>query len=258
MLLVCACASPWERHEALLAKDAERGDYKHAAADVRWLSDHAFEEGTASDRTPEAEAARDLELARYAARAGDVSAAVNALRDALIADPHRAADVRAQLDALPVSKRERARLTQEFAWNIAALAPAEAGALADDNDTTECWSYRVHEVRVHRPHTVSVPGGTERRVTYDARPWSFDGASGGWRREGDWIPDAGSEIEPVDAPDHSRYRALTAAEHQFVTDQEIPPCHRAAWKGPFGPPGRVFTTPDLPHSAPLGSKDQPD
>jgi hypothetical protein len=81
-----------------MASHEGRGEYAAAAADARWLVDHAFDAAPKSERSAEAEAARYLDLSRLAAKAGSVPAAIEALRNALAADPHQAAAVRAGLD----------------------------------------------------------------------------------------------------------------------------------------------------------------
>ncbi len=239
-----------------MASHEGRGEYAAAAADARWLVDHGFEAAPESERSAEAEAARSLDLARLAAKAGNVPVAVEALRDALAADPHQAAAVRAELAALPVGPAERSRLNQEFAWNIAALAPAGSGALPDEPAAARCWSYRVREIRIRRSITVGGPTQKERQVTYDARSWRFDSASSMWSPESDWVEDAGAEIELANGPEQPRYRAIVAAPHQFIALEDVPPCHRAGWRGPYETNGTVFTAAELPGTSPAGSKNR--
>lgn len=224
----------------------ERGDYAAAAAEARWLVDHAFEAAPRSQRGPKAEAARYLDLARLAASAGNVPVAVEALRNALVADPQQVGAVRSGLEKLPVSAAEHSRLQQEFAWNMAALAPADTRTPLSETAEARCWSYRVREVRIRSNITVRGPVGAERRVTYDARPWRFDSTSGVWDPEGDWIEDAGAEIESANGPHRPRYRAVVSAPHQFIAFENVPPCHRAGWRGPYESNGTLFTASALP------------
>jgi hypothetical protein len=253
LLFAAGCTSAWERHESLLAQDESRGDYAAAVGDVRWLIDNAFDQAPPKARTSAAEAARYLHLADAAVKAGKPQVAVEALREALTIDPHLAPKVRAQLDRLPLPAAERNRLQHEFAWNIAALAPADDLFAAADDDPARCWSYRVHEVRLRLNRTVKTADGPQRQVTYDSRAWLFDAPSAQWRVDGDWVSNAGSEAESIDGPPQPRYRALTADDHQFYTDEGVPPCHRAAWQGPYDPDGTVFVAarpPGMPSTPP--------
>jgi hypothetical protein len=246
LFVVAGCTSTWERHESLLAEQEERGEYAQATATARWLVDNAFYQASPTERTPAAEAARYLRLSRLAAKAGDVHAAVEALRDALTADPSHAAAVRERLERLPLSDSERARLKREFAWNIAALAPSDDALLEEQSDGAQCWSYRVREVRVRHQRIVQTAEGPERQATYDARSWVFDVSAGRWYPDGGWIADAGTEVELLSGPDQPRYRAVVAADQRFYTDDTVPPCHRAGWQGPYDPKGTVYVAAQLP------------
>ena len=248
LLLLAGCTTTWERHRSQLAADEAAGDSKNAAAEVRWQIDNAFAYGSANENTPAAEATRYLHLARLAAKNGDVPAAIEALREALRTDPQQAGAVRAQVDHLPVTAAERDRLRDEFAWNAAALVPAD-DARAEPGEVDErssCWSYRVHELRIRRRRIVKLPDGMQRQALYDARPWIFDVTAGRWRTEGDWVTAAGTETEWVGGPEQPRYRAVTAADHEFYTDGSVPACHRAGWQGPYEAGGTVFVAARLP------------
>jgi hypothetical protein len=249
MLLVVAiagCTPTWERHQTQLAEAEARGDYTKALSEQRWLIDNAFIIGPREEHSPEADAKRYLHLARLAAKTGQYRTALDALRQALNSDPTQAAAVRRQLDALPLSPTERARLNREFAWNIAALQPGD-DALAPEVDENVCWSYRVREIRILHERTVSTEDGMQRQVTYDARVWLFDSDAQRWHPAGGWISEAGTETEWVNGPHQPRYRALTASGSRFYTDGRVPPCHRSTWQGPYDVErGTIFVATQLP------------
>jgi hypothetical protein len=243
--ILAACTSSWERHQQQLAAAKGNAQYAQAMEEERWLIDNADVEAPAAERSPHAEAARDIELARLAAKAGHTEQAIEALREALIADPQQATAVVETIDEFPVPAERRARLKQEFAWNSAALSPAyTAGDVPREEPW--CWSYRVREVRMRRHRTVRTADGPQHEVTYDARPWRFDAASARWQLEGGWMADVGTEIQLTGGPIQPRYRAITAATHEFVADAGVPPCHRAAWRGPYDAGGRIFVADHLP------------
>lgn len=248
LILLAGCTTAWERQQSRLAEHEARSNYAAASADVRWQLANAFFVAPAQERTPAAEAARYLHLSDLAVKSGDPRAAVEALRDALTADPHQASAVRVRLDRLPLSANEIDRLKREFEWNIAALAPGADSLLHEAHDEAECWSYRVREVRVRHRRTVRTADGMERQVTYDARLWVFDMHSGNWNPESAWVNDAGMEVELVNGPQQPRYRAVVAADRHFYADDVVPPCHRAAWEGPYDRNGAVFVADRLPPS----------
>jgi hypothetical protein len=252
LLVVCVagCASTWDRHRSALAEAEARGDDARAAREIHWQIDNAFLYAPAGEQTPAAEAKRYLRLAKVAAKKGKAELAVEALREALATDPHQSAAVRAQLDHLPVSAAERDRLTREFNWNIAALSPHDESPVGEEAATTRCWSYQVHELRIRHRRTVKTTDGMQHQVTYDARPWAFDVNTHRWYLQGDWVEDAGAEAQLVSGPDQPRYQAVTSAEHEFYTDDSVPPCHRDAWQGPYDEHGSVFVATRLPASRP--------
>lgn len=239
-----ACTSAWSRREAQLAQHESDGQYALAIADERWLIDNAFAEAPVAERSSATEAERYLRLARLAVHAGRMNLAVEALRQALASDPHQAPAVRAAVAQLPLRPADLERRKQEFEWNIAALAPAEDSGR--DPGDKQCWSYRVREVRVRQRRTVRGSDGLQRELTYDARPWMFQARSRQWQAEGPWMNDVGTEVESVAGPEQPRYRALSAAEHEFVSDEPVPPCHRTAWQGPYDASGRIFVATRLP------------
>ena len=110
-----------------------------------------------------------------------------------------------------------------------------------------CWSYRVQEVRIRYQLTMRTANGMERQVTYDARPWAYDAAAHRWSADGGWVSEAATETEPVDGPQRARYRAVVTAEHEFLAEGAVPPCHRQAWRGPFETDGTVFVALELPN-----------
>lgn len=246
LLAAAACTSAWERHESSLAKDEAEAQYSMAIAEERWLIDHASEEAPEGARSPAAEAERHLHLAQLAAKAGRLNLAVKELRRALTTDPHQAEAVRTALEQLPLPPAELELRKQEFAWNSAALAPKDEPH--GDYGRTHCWSYRVREVRLRHQRTVRTAEGLQRQATYDARPWAFHAHSRQWQVEGPWITDVGTEVEAVDGPGQPRYRALTAAEHEFFADEPIPPCHRRGWQGPYDSNGTIFVATRLPET----------
>jgi hypothetical protein len=246
LIFVVGCTSAWDRHRARLAAYESRGNYVAAVGETRWMIDNAFVQAPTSEHTPARDAARYLHLADLAIKADMPRVAVDALHDALIADPSQAPAVHARIALLPLPAAERERIQREFAWNIAALAPADDTFVGTHDDRPQCWSYRVREVQLRVRRTVKTPGGMERQVTYDSRPWVFDAAQQHWHTDGDWVADAGTEVEPVDGPPRPRYRALTAADHHFYADERVPPCHQAAWQGPYDTNGTVFVAAQLP------------
>jgi hypothetical protein len=247
LLGVAACGpSMWDRHKAALRDDAADGHWEAAMAEQQWLITNAFMHAPVEDRTREAEAARQLHLARLAGKAGDNRTAVQALREALATDPSQAGAVRAQLDTLRLSPAEAEQVKYEFAWNLAALAPGEDALAHAQPAGSECWSYRVQEVRIRQQRTLRTANGMERQVTYDARPWVYDARAHRWAADGAWVDDVGTESEPLDGPPRPRYRAVVAAEHEFYADGAVPPCHRQAWRGPFETDGTVFVATQLP------------
>jgi hypothetical protein len=255
LLAVAACTSAWERHESSLAKDEAEGLYSQAIAEERWLIDHTSEEAPEGERSPEADAKRHLHLAQLAAKAGRLDLAVRELRRALTTDPHQADAVEAALEQLPLPPAELELRKQEFAWNSAALAPEDKPR--GKPRSTYCWSYRVREVRLRHQRTVRTADGLQRQATYDARPWAFHAQSRQWQVEGPWRTDVGTEVEAVDGPGQPRYRALTAAQHEFFVDERVPPCHRSGWQGPYDSDGTIFVAPRLPETEPPANEGSP-
>ncbi len=245
VVAVAGCTSTWERHQTTFAEAEARGDYLQALSEQQWMIENAALLGPREEHTPEADAKRYLRLATLAAKTGKYRLAVESLKLALNADPTQATAVRHQLDALPLSPKERDRLNSEFAWNIAALQPGD-DALQPEVEANLCWSYRVREVRV-RQRTVSTPEGMQRQVTYDARSWLYNSDAHGWRVDGEWMTDAGSETEWVHGPRRPRYDALVAPGTRFYADGKVPPCHRDAWRGPYDTEsGTIFVAAQLP------------
>jgi len=246
VVVLAGCTPTWERHQTQLAEAEAHGDYTKALGEQRWLIDNAFVIGPREEHSPEADAKRYLNLAKLAAKTGKYLLAVDSLRQALNTDPTQAAAVRRQLDALPLSPTERARLNREFAWNIAALQPGDS-ARPPEVDENVCWSYRVREIRILHERTVSTEEGMQRQVTYDARVWLFDSDAQRWHADGGWISEAGTETEWVNGASQPRYRALTATGSRFYTDGKVPPCHRTAWQGPYDVDrGTIFVATQLP------------
>ncbi len=246
--VIAACGpSTWEQHQALLSSHAEAGNWAAATDDAQWLIDKSLLQAPRDERSPEAEASRYLRLAQLAARAGKTRIAVDALRETVMRDPTQAENVRRSIEALSVSADELARIKHEFAWNMAALSTSDATLLQQERAAAQCWSYRVREVRLHKNRVRQVEGGSDRELTYDSRSWIFDVSARTWTVEGGWVEDAATEIERVGGPQQPRFRALSAAPHQFYAEAVVPPCHRSAWTGPFAPDGTVFVARHLPN-----------
>jgi hypothetical protein len=245
VLALAGCTSTWERHQKKFADAEARGDDLKALSEQQWMIENAFIYGPHEEHSPEADARRYLRLAKLAAKAGKYQLAIQSLKLALDTDPTQAPAVRRQLNALPLSPKERNRLGQEFAWNIAALQPGD-DALQPDADENVCWSYRVREVRVQQ-RTVSTPDGMQHRIEYDARSWFYDSAAHRWSVDGEWMTDAGSETQWVHGPSQPRYQALVAPGTRFYTDGRVPACHRGAWHGPYDlQSGTIFGAAQLP------------
>jgi hypothetical protein len=205
VVVVAGCTSTWERHQTQLAEAEAHGDYHEAVSEQRWLIDNAFVLGPRSEHNFEADARRYRHLAKLAAKTGNYRLAVDSLKQALNLDPSHAAAVQAQLDALPLTPSERAKLDSEFSWNIAALRPGDEGRPPAVEENL-CWSYRVREVRVTHVRTVSTEDGMQRQATYDARAWTFRRWMGHRRRHRDGM---GQRAEPTALPsNHRRERSL--------------------------------------------------
>ena len=213
------------------------------------MVDNAFYQAPADERTSAAEASRYLRVADLAAKNHKSRTAIWALREALTVDPDCAPQVRRQIESLPLSAAARARVADEFAWNIAALAPADDTLFHDERP--RCWSYRVREVRLRQERTVQTPAGMEHQLSFDARSWVFSDATGKWSADGEWLRDAGMEVELVNGPPQPRYRALAAAAHQFYADGTVPVCHHSGWTGPYDPSGTVYVAAQLPMASAL-------
>jgi tetratricopeptide (TPR) repeat protein len=250
VLLTAGCTSMWEKHQTRRAEAEARGDYLKAVSEQRWLIDNAFVFGPYEEHSPEADARRYRHLAQLAAKTGNYRMALDSLRQALNTDPTQAAAIQRQLDALPLSPAERARVNREFAWNIAALQPGD-NDLAPAVDENACWSYRAREIRIRRQRTVTTEDGAQQQITYDARTWIFDSDRQLWRAAGEWMEDAGTETELVNGPQQPRYRALSSPAGRFYVDGKVPPCHRDAWQGPFDlTRGTIFVAAQLPAPPP--------
>jgi len=248
LIAIAACTpSAWERHQTMLHRHMANSQWEAALDDAHWLVNNAFLQAPEGERSRTAEAGRQLRLAQLAATTGDTKTAVNALREALTIDPTVAPAVREQLDALQLTPAQREQVKREFAWNFAALAPAEADPVPQAHtDPAECWSYRVQEVRIRQRRTLRTTRGMQRQVTYDARAWAYDVRTHRWSPDGEWVDDIGTETELVDGPPQPHYRAIVAAEHEFYADGGVPPCHRQAWRGPFEADGTLFVAMELP------------
>ncbi|MFN8624663.1 MAG: hypothetical protein U0587_01550 [Candidatus Binatia bacterium] len=51
-----------------------------------------------------------------------------------------------------------------------------------------------------------------------------------------------------------RYRAITAANHEFVAANGVPPCHRAGWRGPYDADATVLVADRLPIPETTGTR----
>ncbi|MBI3785127.1 MAG: hypothetical protein HY270_17185 [Deltaproteobacteria bacterium] len=246
LALLVGCTSNWKKHEIQLIEAERSSDWAHAKSEAHWLIDNAFVEAPPEERSTADEADRYLRLADIAAKSGDNKQAVEALRQALMIDSSCAGSVRTKLERLDLPARERQRVFEEFAWNIAALGPDDSGLLEYQREQAQCWSYHVREIRIRHNLVINTDHGRERRVSYDARPWRFDAESERWIQEGNWMLDAGSESEAVEGPPSGRYQAVVAADRAFYADGKVPPCHRDAWKGPYSENDTTFVATRLP------------
>ncbi len=229
-LLAVSCTSAWERHRQRVAELERQGRFREAAEQQRWLVARAFFEAPASERGPQWDAARLVALGCLYGKAGEARLALEAYREALRLDAGRLEDVLAAIDLLPLPEDRRDALMDEFArygLSLDARAPLAAGR------APECWAYVAYEVRVRRIWTRKGPRGLERVVFYDRRPWVFQPAAGGWRADGDWVENAGAELQPVGGGENPRYQAVLDADRGFYTDGRVPPCHRSEWRGPY-------------------------
>jgi hypothetical protein len=246
VLVALGCTSTWQKHQEMLAQHMESGDWDHATSEARWLVDNSFVHAPHDQRSPQAEADRNLRLADMATRAGNAKQAIEALRQALILDPSCAPSVQKKIDRLPLTSDQMQRVRSEFAWNMAALTLDDADLIEHQREQGRCWSYRVREIRVRHNLMQKTSDGKERQVRYDARSWSFDAQAGAWHPDGNWMIDVGTESEAVEGPQSPRYRAIIAADHGFYVDGRVPACHRDAWSGPYDTDGTVFVAARLP------------
>jgi hypothetical protein len=250
LILLAACASPWAKHQNALVEYEQAGDWNAAISETKWLIDNSLLFAPQEQRSPASDADRYLMLADFSTRAGRVSEALDALREAMILDPSCAPSVRLKLDRLPLSPSERKRIETEFAWNLTALAPGSPGWLESQRVQGGCWSYRVKQIRIRQTLVERGDSGKQRRIIYDARPWHYDADLDTWRVDGGWMISAGGEIETLGGAASTRYQAIQKADGGFFTDSSVPPCHAAGWEGPFEVNGTVFVTTQLPTAAP--------
>jgi hypothetical protein len=251
LILVCVaggCASPWSKHQQQLAQYESAGDWEGAMREARWMIDNALMFAPAEERSSTVDADRHLLLADFATRAGKTREAVEALREALMRDPTSTPSILRKLERLPLSPAERKRIEAEFAWNMAVLAPGDPGWIESQRQLGGCWSYRVRQIRLHRPRVTQTERGREQQVSYDARAWRYDAETGQWLADSVWTPNAGAENHVLGTPEPPRFRAVLAADGGFLSDGAVPPCHREAWRGPYLSDGTWFTTPRLPES----------
>jgi tetratricopeptide (TPR) repeat protein len=218
-LMMTACASPWNKHQQKLAEYQQDGDWDGAMEETQWLINNALMFAPPEERSPALDADRYLLLADCATRAGRTKEALDALREALMRDPSSAPSIRRKLERLPLSPAERKRIEAEYAWNMAALAPGDPGWVESQREMGRCWSYRVKEVRVRRSWTQRTEHGKEQRVSYDARPWLYYAEQDRWVVDGEWMTDAGAEMQVVGAAEQPRYRAILAADGGFLTER---------------------------------------
>ncbi|HVM98246.1 MAG TPA: tetratricopeptide repeat protein [Candidatus Acidoferrales bacterium] len=253
VVVLAGCTSEWKKHEIHLAQLEREGDWANAESEEHWLIDNSFADAPANERSTEDEADRYLRLADYAIKKGDSREAIEALRQALTIDPSCSSSVQKKLGRLPLPPRDRQKVIAEFAWNIAAMTPDDSGMLEYQREQSNCWSYRVRQIRIRHNQVINTERGKERQVSYDARSWAFDAAEGKWHAEGNWMSDVGSESELVGGPESGRYRAVVAANHGFYTDGKVPPCHRDGWSGPYDKNETVFVTTELPVGSASGN-----
>lgn len=231
LLLLCGCTSSWDRHKQLVADRSAAGDWEGAAQAQKWLVDHDYRDAPDGERGPRFEAVRLLDLGDYLARAGQIPAAVETYREVLTVDPSQIEAVLVGIGMLEIPEERREALMDELVQNVVVidqrvllgLSPAER----------RCWSYVAHEIRVRRQDRSTGLQGFEHHVVYDARPWVFDVGRQSWRADGEWIADAGSEVQRVNGPPNPRYNAILDADGGFYVDGAIPGCHAPMWRGPY-------------------------
>lgn len=244
VVLVGCAATPWEKHKEAYQQALAAQNYEVALEEQRWMMERAFSYAPPEEQGPKFEMDRQLDVARLAGRLGNVDEAVTTLREALQTDPNRYREILEVLDGLPLSPLERRRLNEQFRWNLQTLLPSLAIPAADE---MPCWSYAVREIRIRSDEVYRGLGKSERRITYDVRTWRFDDGRRAWRPDGDWLTDAGAEVQLTDQPPRPRFQAVEAANGGFLAEGPLPPCHLQAWQGPFDQAhNQLFVTQDLP------------
>lgn len=231
LMAMAGCTSSWDRHKQLVQDRQATGDYLGAAQAQKWLVDHALQDGPTTERGPRWEAARLLELGDMQAKSGQPAAAVESYREVLRIDPTLIEPVLVGVGMLEIPEERRNALMDELVQNVVVIDQRVLIGIAPNEG--RCYSYVAHEIRVRRRERTTGPKGFEHRITYDARPWVFDAGHQTWRADGEWITDAGSEVQRVNGPPNPRYQAIDEADGGFYVDGGVPGCHASSWRGPY-------------------------
>jgi len=231
LVVLSACTSSWERHEQSAIDKRAAGDFAGAAQAQKWLVDNSFQDAPSSQRGPRWEAQRLLDLADLQARSGQTAAAIDTYREILRVDPTVIEAVLVGVGMLDIPEERRNALMDELVQNVVVIDQRVLVGIAPSEG--RCFSYVAHEIRIRRRDRTTGPQGFEHHVIYDARPWMFDAGHETWRADGEWISDAGSEIQRVNGPPNPRYQAILDADGGFYVDGGVPGCHVSYWRGPY-------------------------
>jgi hypothetical protein len=237
-LLLAGCTSTWDRQTQVVKERVAASDWEGAAQAQNWLVQNAYTDAPKAELGPRFEAARLLDLGDYLARSGQTIAAVETYREVLRVDPSQIEAVLVGVGMLEIPEDKRNALMDEFVQNVVVID--QRVLLGISPAEQRCWSYVAHEIRVRRQDRSTGLQGFEHHIVYDARPWVFDVQRQTWRADGEWINDAGSEVQRVNGPPNARYRAVLDADGGYYVDGTIPSCHADFWIGPYDP-GRGTT-----------------
>lgn len=245
LVVLSGCTSSWDRHKQLVETRRLSGDYAGAAQAQKWLVSNSFRDAPKSELGPQWEAARLLELGDLQAQAGQTVAAIDTYREVIRTDPTQIEAVLVGVGLLDLPEERRNALLDEFVQNVVVIDQRVLVGINPQQST--CYSYVAHEIRIRRRDRTMGAQGFEHHLIYDARPWMFDANRKGWRADGEWILDAGSEVQRVNGPPNPRYQAILDADGGFYVDGNVPGCHAEFWRGPYDQARRTtFTARRLP------------
>ena len=215
----------------MVADRRASGDYAGAAQAEKWLVDNSFQDAPNAERGPRWEAARLLDLGDFQARSGQTIAAIDTYREVLRVDPTLIEQVLVGIGMLDLPEERRNALMDELVQNVVVIDQRVLVGISPSEP--KCFSYVAHQIRIRRRDRTTGTEGFEHHVNYDARPWVFDMAHESWRADGEWIEDAGTEVQRVNGPPNPRYQAILDADGGFYVDGNIPRCHAGMWRGPY-------------------------